>query len=138
VSGRVRRTAMTQEIVGTYMNMRSCSREALLKRMFRVKEIKPMARVSINVITKTVVNSLRYISLFPLILGLIVPRWSIVVRLPEKMPLMSPLIVRIGGKRARIQGAVLICGVMSVIIPPANRLTMLKVRATRVWAGTEL
>lgn len=77
-------------------------------------------------------------SVFPLIWGRIRPRWSIVVRLPEKMPLISPLMVKIGGKRARIQEAAWNCGVNSEMRPPANRLMTLKERATRAWAGTEL
>lgn len=66
------------------------------------------------------------------------PRWSIVVRFPEKIPLMSPLIVRMGGKRARIQGAAWNRGVKRDTRPPAKRLTTLKDRAMRVCAGTEL
>jgi len=66
------------------------------------------------------------------------PRWSIVVRLPEKMPLMSPLMVRIGGNRARIQGAARNRGVKREMRQPANRLATLKEKAIRVWTGIEL
>lgn len=76
--------------------------------------------------------------MFPLILGWTEPMWSIVVMLPEKMPLMFPLMVRIGGKRARIHGASANSGEKRDRRPPAKRLMMLKDSATRVWAGTEL
>jgi len=46
--------------------------------------------------------------------------------------------VRMGGNRARIQGAALNRGVKMEMRPPANRLMMLKERAMRVWAGTDL
>ncbi len=66
------------------------------------------------------------------------PRCSIVARFPENIPPMPPLMVRIGGKRARIQGAAPNLGVRIEMRPPAKRLMMLKDRAIRVWAGTEL
>ena len=66
------------------------------------------------------------------------PRWSIVARLPEKMPPIPPLMVRMGGKRARIQGAAWNWGVRREMRPPANRLKMLKERAIRVWNGIVL
>ena len=64
--------------------------------------------------------------------------WSIVARFPENIPPMPPLMVRTGGKRARIQGAASNWGVKSDISPPATRLRVLKRSAIRVWAGIEL
>ena len=58
-------------------------------------------------------------------------------RLPEKRPPMPPLIVRMGGKRARIQGASWNRGVKMERRPPAKRLILLKERAIRVWTGIE-
>ena len=66
------------------------------------------------------------------------PMWSIVARFPEKIPPMPPLMVSTGGKRASIQGAALNWGVKMEMRPPATRLSVLKRRAIRVWAGIEL
>jgi len=46
--------------------------------------------------------------------------------------------VSTGGNRARIQGAALNWGVKMEMRPPATRLSVLKRRAIRVWAGIEL
>ena len=100
--------------------------------MFRAKEMVPILIVSMKVSTITAAISFLYASVFLLILGWINPKWSIVVRLPEKMPLMSPLTVSIGGKRARIHEAVLNQGENNEIRLPANRLPMLKDSAMRV------
>ena len=67
-----------------------------------------------------------------LILGRIKPRWSIVARFPEKMPPIPPLMVRMGGKRARIHVASWNRGANMEIRPPAKRLIMLNERAIRV------
>ena len=61
-----------------------------------------------------------------------------VARLPDSIPLMLPLIVSIGGKRARIHGAALKLGAKRATMPPANRLVRSKVRASRVWADIDL
>ena len=60
------------------------------------------------------------------------PRCSIVAKLPLKIPPIPPLIVRIGGKRAKIQGLCLNWGVKIAINPPANKLMVLKLSPMRV------
>ncbi|RLI31745.1 hypothetical protein DRO56_04735 [Candidatus Bathyarchaeota archaeon] len=60
-----------------------------------------------------------------------------VERFPERMPLISPLTARIGGKRARIQGATSKRGLKRFIRPPAKRPMMLKEKARRAWTKVE-
>jgi hypothetical protein len=50
---------------------------------------------------------------------------------------MSPLMVSIGGKRARIHGVAANRDLNTVIRPPARRLMLLKDRAISVWTGTD-
>jgi len=51
---------------------------------------------------------------------------------------MLPLIVSIGGNRAKTHGAALNFGTNRATRPPAKRLTRSKVRARRVWAEIDL
>ncbi len=60
------------------------------------------------------------------------PRWSMVARLPLKMPPMPPRTVSTGGNRASIQGLAENCGVKIDMRPPAKRLMRLKLRARMV------
>ena len=138
MSAGLTRLMPSQVIGGTIMNRKKCSMEVLPNARLKRNANKPIATVSITVITRLALTKWLYSFVLPLILGLIRPRWSIVARLPENTPPMPPRIVNIGGNSAKIQGALLKWGVNIDIRPPARRLMLLKERAIKVWNGIEL
>jgi hypothetical protein len=103
-----------------------------------MKEKAPIINVSMSDIVKMDPTSCRKTGVLPLIWGRMRPRWSIVARFPANIPPMPPLIVRMGGNNARIQGEEANWGVRMEMSPPAKMLSVLKEMAMRVWADVDL
>jgi len=98
----------------------------------RMKEKKPITRVSSNVIANEADINCLYIGVLSLTLGFINPRCSIVARLPENIPPIPPRMVNIGGNNAGIHNAFGNSVMNNEISLPAKRLIILNDKAIRV------
>ena len=93
---------------------------------FRMNEKTPINSVSMRDTTKMDPTSWRKTGVLSLIWGRMRPKWSIVARFPANIPPMPPLMVRMGGNNARIQGEETNWGVRMEMSPPARMLSVLK------------
>ena len=99
---RIRENAIVLVIA---TNMLNTSRGVIPQRnMPKMEEVVPNMMLLSKAIIITVYRSNLNSFVFPLKLALMVPKWRLVLRRPQKRPPIEPLILSIPGKSARDQG----------------------------------